>query len=232
MSYIGKTPTPAPLTSSDITDGIISTDKLADTSVTNAKINADIISAETELATAPADTDELLISDAGVLKRIDASLIGGGGITEADQWRITANFSGDVNPIASNLERPDQSGWGKIGTGMSHSSGVFTFPSTGIWKVELNVMSYYSGENRYTTAVIQATTNNSSYVDQANSDSGWSGNSVNVYGNSYTQTLIDVTDTSNVKVSFRVDVEDDATVTQGSTDTSRTYMMFTRLGDT
>ena len=89
MAYIGKTPTPAPLTSSDITDGIISTDKLADTSVTtaklgdtavtNAKLNADLISAETELATAPADTDELLISDAGVLKRIDASLVGGGG---------------------------------------------------------------------------------------------------------------------------------------------------------
>lgn len=77
MSYIGKTPTPAPLTSSDITDGIISTSKLADTSVTNAKLNADLISAETELATSPADTDELLISDAGVLKRIDASLVGG-----------------------------------------------------------------------------------------------------------------------------------------------------------
>ena len=80
MPFIGKTPTAVPLTSSDIADGIISTDKLADTSVTNAKLNADLISAETELSSAPADTDELLISDAGVLKRIDASLIGGGSI--------------------------------------------------------------------------------------------------------------------------------------------------------
>ncbi len=30
MAYIGKTPTPAPLTSSDVTDGIISTAKIAD----------------------------------------------------------------------------------------------------------------------------------------------------------------------------------------------------------
>ena len=67
MPFIGKTPTAVPLTSSDIADGIISTDKLADTSVTNAKLNADLISAETELSSAPADTDELLISDAGVL---------------------------------------------------------------------------------------------------------------------------------------------------------------------
>mgnify|MGYP003110659405 CR=1 FL=1 len=37
MSYIGKSPTAAPLTSSDITDGIISTAKLADDAVTTAK---------------------------------------------------------------------------------------------------------------------------------------------------------------------------------------------------
>jgi len=41
MSYIGKTPTPAPLTSSDITDGIITTAKIADSSVTTEKIVAD-----------------------------------------------------------------------------------------------------------------------------------------------------------------------------------------------
>ena len=69
MAYIGQKPADKALGASDITDGIIS----------NAKLAQDIISAETELATAPADTDELLISDAGTLKRIDASLIGGGG---------------------------------------------------------------------------------------------------------------------------------------------------------
>ena len=96
MAFIGKTPTPAPLTSSDITDGIISTSKLADTSVTNAKLNADLISAETELTTAPATTDEFLISDAGVLKRLDASLIGGGTlekIATADYSSAVANFT-------------------------------------------------------------------------------------------------------------------------------------------
>ena len=103
MAYIGKTPTPAALTASDITDGIISTDKLADTAVTtaklgdtavtNAKLNADLISAETELTSAPADTDELLISDAGVLKRLDASLIGGGGMTLLTSGDITSTTS-------------------------------------------------------------------------------------------------------------------------------------------
>ena len=90
---------------SNITDANITTDKLAATSVTAAKLNADIISGTTELASEPADTDEFLVSDAGTLKRIDYSLIKGGGITMADSWRLSASFTGDANPIGSNLER-------------------------------------------------------------------------------------------------------------------------------
>ena len=63
MAYIGKIPAAAALTADDISDGII----------TNAKLAQDIISAETALTDAPADTDEFLISDAGTLKRIDSS---------------------------------------------------------------------------------------------------------------------------------------------------------------
>ena len=38
MAYIGKTPTSVPLTSSDITDGIISTAKIADNAISAAKL--------------------------------------------------------------------------------------------------------------------------------------------------------------------------------------------------
>ena len=47
----------------------------SDDTVTAAKINNDVISGQTALAAIPADTDELLISDAGTIKRIDYSLI-------------------------------------------------------------------------------------------------------------------------------------------------------------
>ena len=67
--YIGKKPTAAPLTSSDIAADIINSTHIGDTA----------ISGFDALATEPADTDEFLISDGGVLKRLDASLIGGGG---------------------------------------------------------------------------------------------------------------------------------------------------------
>jgi hypothetical protein len=47
----------------------------SDDTVTAAKLNNNIISGTTALTSEPATTDELLISDAGTLKRIDYSLI-------------------------------------------------------------------------------------------------------------------------------------------------------------
>jgi len=49
----------------------------SDDSVGAAQIKNDIISGQTALTSSPADTDELLISDAGTIKRIDVSLVGG-----------------------------------------------------------------------------------------------------------------------------------------------------------
>ena len=49
----------------------------SDDTVTAAKLNDNIISGQTALTSAPDDTDELLISDGGTIKRIDVSLVGG-----------------------------------------------------------------------------------------------------------------------------------------------------------
>ena len=123
-------------------DSSVTASKLGSLAVTGAKLNTDVISAQTELAVAPADADEFMVSDGGVLKRIDYSLIKGGGITEADQWRLTSNLTGSADPISANLERADDPSFAKIGTGMTESSGVFTFPSTGIWRVEFTSVHY------------------------------------------------------------------------------------------
>jgi len=85
MGYIGKKPTDAPLTASDVTDGIIS----------NSKLAQDVISAETALTSEPADTDEFILSDAGTLKRIDYSLIKGGG-----QWEFISELTGSSSTSA------------------------------------------------------------------------------------------------------------------------------------
>ena len=74
-------------------DGSIDTAHIGATQVTGAKLNNDVISAQTALGATPADTDELLVSDAGVLKRVDYSYIKG--IT-------AANFRPSAKPLVIN----------------------------------------------------------------------------------------------------------------------------------
>ena len=69
LNIVGQTNAPS--------SGSVTTATINDNAVTGAKLNTDVISAQTALAVAPDSTDELLISDGGVLKRIDVSLVGG-----------------------------------------------------------------------------------------------------------------------------------------------------------
>ena len=57
--------------------------KPANKAIVASDLDPAVITGQTALAVAPADTDEFLISDAGVLKRLDASLIGGGKLLQS-----------------------------------------------------------------------------------------------------------------------------------------------------
>ena len=60
-----------------ITADAIDATLIADDAISEEHLDATAITGHTALAEAPADTDEFLISDGGVLKRLDASYIGG-----------------------------------------------------------------------------------------------------------------------------------------------------------
>ena len=156
-----------------------------------------------------------------------------GGITEADTWRVTSNFSGDATPIASNWERDDTDGNGNIGTGMSQSSGVFTFPSTGFYRVTFyhQFSGMVSGSNsNYVQQEIQYTANNSSYDDATEQ---WG----QIFQNgSYSMTvsskIFDITDTSNQKVRFSTTSAGNNVYTQCNSGKNMTYATFIKLGAT
>ena len=156
-----------------------------------------------------------------------------GGITMADQWRLTSNLAGSSpnDFITSNLERVDTAGQGTLGTGMSESSGVFTFPSTGIYKVDFQFNAYATSSVRYVGGRINVTTDNSSYTIVSDSSDGIHVPSTSSWGTSQTSSLIDVTDTSNVKVKFNYYGIGSVTFAGSSTKNS-TFMTFIRLGDT
>ena len=157
MAYIGKKPTAAPLTSSDVEDGII----------TNAKLAQDIISGDTALGAEPADTDEFLVSDAGTLKRIDYSLIKGGGkigqvLSATDETLrsttstsfVTASntLSVDITPSATSSKIFITTDFSS-GASTNNQVGLFTIyrDSTNLGNAEgmVKFASYVGGDNYF-----------------------------------------------------------------------------------
>jgi hypothetical protein len=210
MGYLGYKPADKPLTAADITDSIITSAKIVDGTIVNADINASAAIVSTKLS-------------------------GSFGITEADQWRLTADVTaaGDAD-ITTNFERNDNNSFDKIGTGMSQSSGIFTFPSTGIYFVQAVYRCSGTTASRYVGCQIMTTINNSTYTTAA---INYSHLSIEQATTSYitllTSAIIDVTSTSNVKCLFRQQwSQTSGNIVGGNTTANDSHFTFIRLGDT
>ena len=155
------------------------------------------------------------------------------GITMADQWRWSADFTGNAQPIANNWERNDTS-FDKIGTGMTESSGIFSFPSTGIYSVDIWTYVLLNSNSRYNEIVIRLSTDGgSNYSSIAYGQTHISNNtSSTTYSSMFTKATIDVTNVSNFKIQFHITHHDTNTTVAGNTTDNRNAATFIRLGDT
>ena len=152
-----------------------------------------------------------------------------------DQFRLntTLQVSGSTNAtITANLERADTSGIDTIvGAGMSESSGIFTFPSTGHYLVTAVVnMSNNSAEVAYAGTQIRMTTDNGTYNTRAEGYN-YVPNVASAYGCVTARCLVDVTSTTNVKVLFRINVSAAAQM-YGHSSNNASHFMFHKIGDT
>ena len=157
-----------------------------------------------------------------------------GGLQMADQWRRTGtlNTNGGENFITTDWNRVSGGGFGTLGTGMSESGGIFTFPSTGIYLVTWQAYAETSTTSGVNAVNIYITTNNNTYVNRASSlfsmEYDMSGYN---YGNGHVSAMIDVTNVSNVKVKFRVYSAGNVAWDISSAE-NRNCATFLRLGDT
>jgi hypothetical protein len=152
---------------------------------------------------------------------------GGGGITEADQYQINSDISSDTDPITT-LVRPSGTLQAYLGTGMSQSSGTWTFPSTGYYEIflygRLKITDF--GHSGY--YVVKASDDDFSSSDQilALRVEVDNGDRVNIAG----KTIVKITNTSNDKVRISFDEVSDA-VLEGSSADMVSGVIFTKLGD-
>ena len=160
------------------------------------------------------------------------------GITHADMWRVTADFSRQtVSDINANWARyTNQSGslFGYIGSGMTESSGVFTFPATGIWKVSA-FMNYHSrtGIMPSVELYILGTEDNSSYISlTATFDCAVMGTGYYEWGHMRAEAFIDCTNTSTHKVKFQAGANSNPAMYFSGSGSRLNYFQFIRMGDT
>ena len=155
------------------------------------------------------------------------------GVKMADLWRQnadTAISAATETVLASNWEQADTDSFGVIGSAMTQSSGIFTFPETGIYLVIFNCQIHSPSQGAtYAGGIIQTTTDNGTY---SNAAEGY--NSIyhsNGYGIVTIYHQFDVTSTSTHKVKFVANCEFASDV-RGNTGYNRTCSQFIRLGDT
>ena len=157
------------------------------------------------------------------------------GITMYDKWVGASTTSGRQDPY-TNWVRHSYTDV-HIATGMSHSSGIFTFPQTGIYMVRFNADAYnINNYERTVDCAIEYTTNNSSYSSlQVGSGCIHNEGSYNIHNTITVQTLLDVTNTTNVKVKFSVKAynnESGLRLQSYNAGGGFTYCDFTRVADT
>ena len=150
---------------------------------------------------------------------------------EVDIWRLTADKQGENNDVSTNLERVDDSYSAYIGTGMSQSSGIFTFPQTGIYFLLYTAQFVHDSDDNSNLQMYVSTDGGTNW-DQACqcADGNPSGNDRG--GASTAFTIVDVTNTSNVKVKFRCDSFAVGSRLLGNSDHNETHFLFVRIGDT
>jgi len=154
------------------------------------------------------------------------------GVTEADQWYLTTNVIVGSIPfiLTSNFGRVTTGGFSLLGTGMTQSSGVFSFPSTGRWLIGLN-LGFYDNAAAYArcSPCIQTTVNNSTYVDVLIAH-GACPPSYSVESCAC-QFVFNVTDTSQCKVRFAITGKDGTVGLYGGNNSMTTVFTFIKLAN-
>jgi hypothetical protein len=118
----------------------IATGGIADDAVSEEHLDATAITGSTELAASPADTDEILISDAGTLKRIDYSLLK----TENTPAFFAHRSSGaGVSSGSTTLIQPDNELY-DTDSAYNTSDGKFTVPSGKAGKYYITAGIYFA----------------------------------------------------------------------------------------
>jgi hypothetical protein len=213
---------------------------LGSTAVTTTAAELNLLDGGTSVGSSItiADADGFVVNDGGTMKTIPATDIPtyvGGGITMCDTWGHSANQAISANAatlITGYTNWGSTNGGGSIGSALTVSSGIFTFPETGYYYLsyEFQVSNAGSSANDGSTIYLETTVNNSTYTDACDPTSFFADANDHIgLGSSF---IFDVTDTANIKFKFVAYSADTDMTVAGHTTRLRSGFNVIRLGDT
>ena len=128
---------------------------------------------------------------------------------------VTA-VSHDSGDTFGSFTRDTTSGVGTLNAGMSESSGLWTFPSTGYYKVSYNLNVYSEGNEHNISVFLNFTADNGSNFTQHGQDM------TSVDSNSASQTMygtwyLNITNTSNDKFKWTIGLNRSTKIRTGAT---------------
>jgi len=155
------------------------------------------------------------------------------GLSEVDSWQIDTDFSyssGKTN-LTANWTRSSMSqmaNGSNLGTGMTQSSGIFTFPSTGFWRIDFRLHGYVDDARKNFEAGIRIPSGDEWVQGYPSLVDGGSGN---WHQEIITWAIVDITNTSTHTVAFFTYANGAYTVV-GNGGQLRTGAIFMKLADT
>ena len=186
-------------------NGSVNADTLASNAVTTAKIANSAVTADKASGTAK-------------------------GLTMVDHWRKDSQVTGNQSPITG-WERVDNH-FSVQGTGMTESSGVWTFPQSGLYLVTYTGHGYLNSTTSYIGLYFYISTNGGASYESNSIGHAYFGAMGQGYCGGSNQTVLNVTDASTFR--FRIYLtssNSSAPILQGHTSRTLTNLVIMRLGD-
>ena len=157
------------------------------------------------------------------------SFSGIGAITMFDSCGLSGSTTySSNNYITNDWTRRTGTHGGNIGNAMTESAGVFTFPQTGFYYISMQFGGYTSAGTQpyFGVKLTLSTDGGSSYSNVSNYYTSMQNSQ---YGRLSCQEVIDVTDASQFKIKFQLEVANNISIQGGQ---GRTSIFFIRYGDT
>ena len=139
-----------------------------------------------------------------------------------DMYRLTTDVGS--NGTLTDWEKPDNTLHTTVGDSMSVSSGIFTFPRTGVYRVNFHAVISTASADSLAAVQLEGTTDNSSYSILNYAREG--GSSDLDYGTASGESIVNINDLTNRKIRLAANSVSIGTLINGNTSQNETTITF------